>query len=332
MQLENAIGAMIGAAYGDSLGSAVEFLSLDNIHEQYGPDGISRLDAYYDFGRGAITDDTQMAIATARGILTVLPHNRHIRSEVMQSIWSAYLGWLKSQDDPYFRRAPGNTCLSALRSGRMGSVMRRINCSSGCGAVMRAHPVGVAYHFDPRLAFEFGLHSGAITHGGPDGYVPAGAMAYLIARLLGDEKSTILDHVTDLEDEIGSLVSQREAAGTLKALRRIDSLSWSYEPEEAVEDVIGQTGSQPGGWQGHDALAIGVYAAIIGEQLEDPLAGVRLAVNHSGDSDSTGSIAGALLGARFGRKVFERELNRQGVLLESHELLVRLAVELAEGR
>lgn len=332
MQLDNAIGAMIGAAYGDSLGSAVEFLSLENIYYQYGANGIARLDAYYDFGRGAITDDTQMAIATARGILTTRPHNRCIRTEVMQNIWQAYLGWLKSQDDPYFRRAPGNTCLASLRSGRMGSIIRPINRSSGCGAVMRAHPIGLAYYADPVTAFEFGMHSGAITHGGPNGYVPAGILAYLIAQVLSDENAPLLELIAKLEGEIGRFVSTREAAGSMTALADIDTLSLSTEPTNAIEKLIGQHGSQPGGWQGHDALAIGVYAAIVGEQLDDPLAGVRLAVNHSGDSDSTGSIAGALLGARFGREVFERELSRQGVLLESHELLVRLAVELADGR
>ncbi len=48
---------------------------------------------------------------------------------------------------------------------------------------------------------------------------------------------------------------------------------------------------------GHDALAIAVCAALSASDIES---GVRLAVNHTGDSDSTGSICGNLVGAERG--------------------------------
>jgi len=40
-----------------------------------------------------------------------------------------------------------------------------------------------------------------------------------------------------------------------------------------------------------------VYCALVAEDFEH---GVRLAVNHSGDSDSTGAITGNILGVRLG--------------------------------
>jgi ADP-ribosylglycohydrolase len=49
------------------------------------------------------------------------------------------------------------------------------------------------------------------------------------------------------------------------------------------------------GWVGEQALAIAVCAALVARDVGD---GVLLAVNHSGDSDSTGSICGNILGAR----------------------------------
>jgi ADP-ribosylglycohydrolase len=52
-----------------------------------------------------------------------------------------------------------------------------------------------------------------------------------------------------------------------------------------------------GGWVGHEALAIAVCAAL---SAPDVASGLLLAVNHSGDSDSTGSICGNLLGAARG--------------------------------
>lgn len=43
------------------------------------------------------------------------------------------------------------------------------------------------------------------------------------------------------------------------------------------------------GWVAEEALAIGVYAALVSP---DVMSALTLAVTHSGDSDSTGAIAG----------------------------------------
>jgi ADP-ribosylglycohydrolase len=48
------------------------------------------------------------------------------------------------------------------------------------------------------------------------------------------------------------------------------------------------------GFVAEEALAMGLYCALGAKDFED---GIVLAVNHSGDSDSTGSITGNLLGA-----------------------------------
>jgi hypothetical protein len=54
-----------------------------------------------------------------------------------------------------------------------------------------------------------------------------------------------------------------------------------------------------GGWVGEEALAISLYCALAAEG--NFAKGVRLAVNHTGDSDSTGSITGNILGAMQGK-------------------------------
>ena len=51
------------------------------------------------------------------------------------------------------------------------------------------------------------------------------------------------------------------------------------------------------GWVAEEALAIGAYCALV---ATDFASGIVLAVNHDGDSDSTGSICGNLLGAAWG--------------------------------
>ncbi len=64
-------------------------------------------------------------------------------------------GWLIKRRELFKQRAPGNTCLSALKSGKMGTVQEPLNDSKGCGTVMRIAPAGWVFIFDnPELAFE----------------------------------------------------------------------------------------------------------------------------------------------------------------------------------
>jgi ADP-ribosylglycohydrolase len=75
------------------------------------------------------------------------------------------------------------------------------------------------------------------------------------------------------------------------------------DPEELVQQ-LGE------GWVAEEALAVGLYAVLAtapdadapGAPEEHFRSAVALAVNHSGDSDSTGSIAGNILGAYYGEQ------------------------------
>ena len=69
-------------------------------------------------------------------------------------------------------------------------------------------------------------------------------------------------------------------------------LAAAGDPSPETVESLGQ------GWVAEEALAIAVYCALVSPN--DFASGVRLAVNHSGDSDSTGAIAGNILGAKLG--------------------------------
>jgi ADP-ribosyl-[dinitrogen reductase] hydrolase len=60
-------GCLLGLAVGDALGAAVEFMSYAEIKNKYGEDGIQDFDGWSMFEAGSYTDDTQMALATAKG-------------------------------------------------------------------------------------------------------------------------------------------------------------------------------------------------------------------------------------------------------------------------
>lgn len=132
--LDRARGCLIGGAVGDALGYAVEFDSLSRIRQRYGREGIQAYDPDPRTGTAIISDDTQMTMFTANGLL--LSESRGGRT-VEEWIYEAYLDWLKTQfSDPKrtpvcwlnaipemnVRRAPGNTCLQALSRGEMGRV------------------------------------------------------------------------------------------------------------------------------------------------------------------------------------------------------------------
>ena len=74
-----------------------------------------------------------------------------------------------------------------------------------------------------------------------------------------------------------------------------------------------------GGWVAEEALGIGLWCALMANSLEE---GICWAVNHTGDSDSTGLIAGNLLGIQLGPDAIpERWLES----LELREVIEQLA-------
>jgi ADP-ribosylglycohydrolase len=306
----------LGGAVGDALGAPVEFHSIHMIHNKYGPEGIKDYDVAYG-RRGAITDDTQMTLFTAEGLLRA--NTRQLDKGICHPatvIYHAYIRWLRtqgersrsslSQDKPegmpreggwligvkalHSRRAPGNTCLSALRGEEMGEMQRPLNNSKGCGGVMRVAPIGLVAG-DEEHAFSLGCEAAAITHGHPSGYYSAGCFAAIIWRLAEGRSLPEAIELTLRQLEEPENEDHEECAA---AIRQAVTL-WRDRELTPSPEVIERMG---GGWVGEEALAISLYCALVAG--EDFAHGVLLAVNHSGDSDSTGAITGNLLGLMLG--------------------------------
>jgi len=302
---------LLGGAIGDALGGAVEFMSRTAILNRFGPEGIQDYEEAYG-GKGKITDDTQMTLFTAEGFLRAQMRgvSRGV-SSFDHAVANAYLrwlatqgqecdeitvdksGWLFQQDELHSQRAPGSTCLSALRhySGEPGIAA---NDSKGCGGVMRVAPVGLFWWtFKDRIGdnplkrvFDDGCMAAAITHGHPSGYLTGGVLAVVIFELLaGKSLSEALDNAQPL------LVAEPGHEETLAAIEHADALSQSAKPHHEAIRELGE------GWVAEEALAISVYCALVAESFEQ---GIVLAVNHDGDSDSTGAITGNILGAALG--------------------------------
>jgi ADP-ribosylglycohydrolase len=235
-------------------------------------------------GAGAITADTQMTLFTVEGLIRaqVRGANKGI-CHPPSVVDHAYARWLATQgersprwrDAPdgwligvralHDRRAPGATCLAALRAPRMGTVEAPLNDSKGRGAVMRIAPVGLL----GGDRFDLACDVAALTHGHPTGYLAAGAFAEILARVVdGASLPAALDAA---ERRLRERPGHEETLAALRAAR---------------------TRAPGGGRVAEEALAIAVRCALAAESFEH---GVRLAVDHG-----TGALAGNLLGALHG--------------------------------
>ena len=339
---EHFAGCLLGGGVGDALGAPVEFMSLAEIRQRLGPQGVTDFAEVY--GRlGAITDDTQMTLFTAEGLLRGCSrwHTKGIASAAGM-LHHAYLRWLKTQAMtsryPAFaevtgresngwllgvralraRRAPGNTCLSALCSAEMGTIEQPLNDSKGCGGVMRVAPVGLFFD-EPTEALDIGCEAAAITHGHPSGYLSAGCLASITAGVIAGGPLEDATH-----EAIRILKGKPKHEECLAALEAAVDLASSRVPSPEAVESLG------GGWVGEEALAISVCCALCSR--DDYAQGVLLAVNHSGDSDSTGAITGNILGALLGKSsIPARWLERLELREEIETLAADLLVRYEDG-
>ena len=321
---------LLGGAIGDALGAPIEFSNLTQIRDRYGPQGVTG----YVSGAwppGTFTDDTQMTLFTAEGLIrAAVSSSAAAGVDTPLVIWHAYQRWLDTQGyrvpwDPGFPqgpsgwlvaepalrhlRAPGPTCLSALRSGRLGSTRIPLNQRKGCGGVMRVAPIGLVTD-DP---FNLACEAAALTHGHPTGYLAAGTFAAVLAAVTrGDPLSASIARA------VGLLRSRPGHEETLDAVQAALNLAASRSrPSPEMVETLG------GGWVAEEALAITLYCALVAADFRG---GVLLAVNHSGDSDSTGSMVGNLLGALLGTEALPEEW-LQG--LQARALVEQVALDLA---
>ena len=304
-------GCMLGLAVGDALGAPVEFLSLNAIRTEYGRAGITDFDSWGEFKPGSYTDDTQMSLATAVGCIRARQqYKQRGVFEAAAVVYKQYLEWLSSQDDPANWRVPGNTCISALESGKMGTIERPINDSKGCGGVMRTAPVGLAFEIDQ--SFRLGAEFAAITHGHPSGYLPAGFLAEVVSHICGGK--TLREAVDKSKKTLVEYEGYEETLKSIDLALRLAGGSGS------VDDAIAQIGQ---GWVGEEALGIALFCSLRFSLYFKE--GVIAAVNHSGDSDSTGSITGAILGTLLGVESIPKQWIQQ---LENSSLISEIAEDL----
>ena len=289
-QLSDRIHAcLLGGAIGDALGADIEFVSLAEIRRRF-PQGFDDL-PWHDGVRGAITDDTQMTLFTAEGLIraAVRQEGRGI-CHPPSVIHHALLRWLVTQGEApraevdhiglvreprlRARRAPGNTCLAALRSASSFGEPAR-NDSKGCGTIMRVAPL--AFVARERIR-DMAMETSGLTHGHRTGQEAAAAWALMLADLAA---GTAIEAAALRQTGAFGAETDRAIRHALEA------------PRDGAAETVEALG---GGWIAEEALSIALYACLCARDLAH---GLTIAVTHSGDGDSTGAIAGNALGLMF---------------------------------
>lgn len=319
-------GCLLGGALGDSLGYAVEFDDISAIRAKFGPEGLQDFSALD--GGSHFSDDTQLTLYTVDGLLEALEWaNSGVGADTNACLWLAYLRWLGTQGVPVpetapfqpprwidshdvlkHRRAPGNACLSGLATGEMGTFYRPVNPESkGCGTVMRSAPFGLIPYIAADAVYKLSADAASLTHGHPAARQGAGVFSLVIHALTAGQ-----DLLEAAEFALGQLGAGHLRKGEepdpdliarLEAALRLAGGGALLDPEELVRE-LGE------GWVAEEALAVALYAVLAtapdptaaGDPEAHFRAAIALAVNHSGDSDSTASIAGNILGTFYGEQ------------------------------
>ena len=327
-------GSLMAGAAGDALGYTVEFMSRQGILAQYGNKGITQFDLSAE-GKALVSDDTQMTLFTACGMLTGVTRGymRGIGGQPEKHVRGAYLDWYYTQADEAkkrqmggarytwlrdlpelaHRRAPGNTCLSACESLLQRKEVQ--NHSKGCGGIMRVAPMALlmagyrsrgGFIYDVPRMDAAGAEMAAVTHKHPLAFLPSAMLTHLIYRVTGMEESEVkaeMAHIAletiDALDKIYKGEYDEDKRYLANLTRMAVKLAANDKSDAENIRLLGE------GWTGEEAWAIALYCAVrhVGS-MEDALIA---AVNHDGDSDSTGAVCGNIMGAIYGYEAMRRK-------------------------
>ncbi|MCC8073603.1 MAG: ADP-ribosylglycohydrolase family protein [Clostridiales bacterium] len=334
-------GCLVGGAVGDALGYPIEFLDASSIFSQFGKKGITEYALQN--GIAQISDDTQMTLFTATGLLlgTTRAMTRGIMGSYPSYIHCCYKDWYKTQtrfypltekfnnswlvniSEMFSRRAPGNTCLSALEGSAYGTIDKPINQSKGCGGVMRVAPIGLYFNESKKYSTDnidmIGAQAAALTHGHSLGYIPAAGLVHIINLISHSDEISIFEAVEDMKTAVSHQFADDEHIDEF--LNIIDkavklSTNENISDLDAIEE-IGQ------GWVAEETLAIAIYCSLKYHDNFDKA--IRASVNHGGDSDSTGAVTGNIVGAYLGMKGIDKKYLDN---LELKDVIIEVADDL----
>ncbi|MGI5888395.1 MAG: ADP-ribosylglycohydrolase family protein [Oscillospiraceae bacterium] len=320
---ERILGAMIGDAAGDAMGSATETRPTYLIKEDIGDGGY-----VFDFKkplpdtlasgmeRGAVTDDFSLSYLTIKHILKA---GKITRDACVDALGE----WVKDYDRYYTRHA-GPTTRSAVAKvlgveykpflGQIASVDGSTlgwNCTANGkatnGAAMKAWVAGLFDAGNIDKAIDDGIIIGKVTHENPVALSGAGAAAAAVsAAMAGADLGGIVDAglygAREGLRRSWDMCAQKSAGASVeKRIKLAVATGIKYSNDfnrciSVMADVIGT------GLNANEAVpaAFGFAVAAKG----DPVKAIYLGVNAGNDTDTIAALSGAICGAHTGAGAF----------------------------
>lgn len=204
-----------------------------------------------------------------------------------------------------------------------------VNNSKGCGGVMRVAPIPLYSAVQDRMSIEdadrLAADAAEITHQHPLGFLSAALMSHVIYRLARDIEPTRESMKCYIMDGV-------EVIGKWKNIYPEDVRRMEELAERAI--LLQDNGKTDlenichlgEGWTGEEALVIALFCAL--KHFDNFEQAMIAAVNHGGDSDSTGAVTGNILGAAIGYEAIPQFFKDD---LELHDVILHMADDLYRG-
>ncbi len=333
-------GAFLGMAVGDAMGFAIDRKNLEEIREDYGPNGLLGYDLVN--GYAEISSYTQIAAFTANAMLLGLtrgrmqgrmaPLPRYItvalrewgRSQQYSAPERNYC-WLSTVPELKRRRCMDTRMLDALNRQTLGTPEAPAFRNSHPSALTEAVAIALSNHFLKRPQEELdrlGAEAVALTHGDAETFLSGAVLTHALSLMLREPEMTAADIVRETVDAIqlqfGREYGQTAHIWELLQMAQVLAANEEISQMEAMETLQCRTASE--------VLAGVLYACLTCHGDFD--AAMITAVNHSGRSAAVGCLVGAILGLRMGEDALPDFYMES---LEPLDLLRQLADDMVQG-
>ena len=276
------VGCLLGTAVGDSLGLPYEGISPRRGSRLFPDVGRHHLL----FGKGMVSDDTEHACLVAQSLVRSRGELKEFERQLARSLrW-----WLLG--------VPAGVGLATLKSilklwigfppNRSGTI------SAGNGPAMRSPIIGVAMGSSLKDLRRFVMASTQITHSDPKAFY--GALAVALAAYQSSTNPSISS--TRFLDEIALVLTEKSAAEFIDLVKRAAESAAKGEPVDAFAEAIGST-------QGISGFIYHTVPCVLQVWFRygaDFSGGLKEIVLAGGDTDTTGAILGAIIGAQVGKE------------------------------
>lgn len=337
---QKARGCLLGLAVGDAMGHTVDGKTLEEIREDYGPNGLLGYDLVN--GYADVTSYTQLAAFSANGLLIGLTHLR-LRGRMAPPIryiaiatreWSRSQHfctqerdhcWLSTVPEMKRRYCMDTRMLDALSRERLGTPEEPLYPSNHPGALTEVVPVALLARelaFPQEKLDRLGAEAVALTHGDPEAFLSGAVLTHLLCAVVETGKmpteEELLQTIDAIQLEFGRTYAQTTKIWELLQLALSLAQSGDVTQLEAMQTLGCRSAAE--------VLAGAVYAVLTSGADFDTA--MITAVNHSGRSAAVAAITGCIMGTVLGSEAlpdFYLEC------LEPTQALMELADDLTVG-